>query len=82
MATGEEGEEEEYSDWYTDQSWALAFFPGSLIAKSLFLDHGSLSLNCLFWGFQGSLTAKLLIKKQWSTIAKFAKSLPVLKNSC
>ena len=28
------------------QSWALAiFFPGSLMAKSLFLDYGSLSLN-------------------------------------
>ena len=56
------------------------FFPGSLIAKSLFCTHGSLLRY--FLGFQGSLTAKSLIKKQWFTIVKFAKLLPVLKNSC
>ena len=50
------------------------FFPGSLIANSLFLDHGSLLLN-RFLGFQDSLTAKSLIKKQWIAIDKFAKTL-------
>ena len=31
------------------------FFPGSLIAKSLFFTHGLLSQNRYFLGFQGSL---------------------------
>ena len=39
------------------------FFPGSLIAKSLFVTHGSLSLKRYFLGLQGSLIAKSLIKK-------------------
>ena len=51
------------------------FFPDSLIAKSLFCTHGLLSLNRYFLGFQGSLTAKSLVKKQWFAIVKFAKTL-------
>ena len=49
---------------YASEVGTCYFFPGSLIAKLLFCTHGSLSLNRYFLGFQGSLTAKSLIKKQ------------------